>query len=85
MNRPLVHDVIIYPNPGSDRLIIESGPQVSGSQFILHNLEGKPILQQFLKNQKTILDTHFLQPGTYIWQVEYQDTIIETGKWIKAG
>lgn len=85
INNRLVHDVIVYPNPGSDYLTIECGPQVSGSQFILYNTEGKPILQQFLKNRKTILDTHLVQPGNYIWQLEYQGKTIETGKWIKAG
>jgi hypothetical protein len=84
-NRRLVHDVIVYPNPGTDHLIIESGPQVSGSQFILNTIDGKRIILQTLKDQKTILDTHFLQPGTYIWQIEYQGKIIEAGKWIKAG
>ena len=83
-NRPLVHDVIVYPNPGTDHLIIESGPQVSGSQFTIYTIEGKPIIHQILKDQKTILDIQFLQPGTYLWQLEYQGKIIETGKWIKV-
>jgi photosystem II stability/assembly factor-like uncharacterized protein len=76
-------NIVVYPNPGTEHLIIESGLQVSGSQFTFYSIEGKPIIHEFLKGLKTILDSHFLQPGTYIWQVEYQNKIIETGKWIK--
>ena len=80
---PLVHDAIVYPNPGSDYLIIESGSQISGAQFIITTIDGKQIVSKTLDIGKITIPTQFLQSGTYVWQVIFNDRIIETGKWIK--
>jgi hypothetical protein len=80
---PIVHDAIVFPNPGSDYLIIESGPQISGAQFMMTTINSKQIVSKTLDTGKITVPTQFLQSGTYVWQVVFKDRIIETGKWIK--
>jgi len=79
----LDHDAIVYPNPGSDYLIIESGPQISGAQFMMTAIDGMQIVSKTLNGRRTTLETQIFQSGTYVWQIIFNDRIIETGKWIK--
>lgn len=79
----LVHDAIVYPNPGSDHLIVESGPQISGAEFRMTTIEGKQMMSKSLYERKTIVETKFLPSGIYIWQIIFQKRLVESGKWIK--
>lgn len=76
-------DAIVYPNPGSGYLVIESGPQISGAQFRLTSMEGKLVKSETLTCLKTTVNTQFLEAGTYVWQIFYNNRVIENGKWIK--
>jgi len=80
---PIVHDAIVYPNPGSDHLIIESGPQIANAEFRMVSIEGKQVISKDLIERKMTLDTKNLTPGTYVWQVILDGKVVETGKWIK--
>jgi hypothetical protein len=80
---PTVHDAIVFPNPGSGYLIIESGPQISGAEFRMISIDGKQIIVKTLNERKTTLETQFLPSGTYVWQILFNNKVIETGKWIK--
>ncbi len=80
---PSVHDAIVFPNPGSDYLIIESGPQISRAQFMMTSIEGKQVIAKTLDKRRTTLETKSLPSGTYVWRIVFNDRIIETGKWIK--
>ena len=80
---PFIHDAIVFPNPGSDYLNIESGPQISGAQFIMTSLDGKQVIDKTLDERKITVPTQFLQSGTYVWKIVFNNSIIETGKWIK--
>ena len=80
---PKIHDAIVYPNPGSGFLVVESGPQISGSQFRMTNIEGRQVIAKPIVERKTIIDTQPLSPGTYVWQIFFHNRIIETGKWIR--
>jgi hypothetical protein len=80
---PLVHDAIVFPNPGSDYLIIESGQQISGAQFIMTTIDGKQVITKTLNERRITLETQSLLSGIYVWQIVLNDRIIETGKWIK--
>ncbi len=77
------HDAIVYPNPGSDYIIIESGPQISGSLFRMNNFEGQQVILSKLDDEYTTLKTQFLSSGIYLWQILFHDRVVETGKWIK--
>jgi hypothetical protein len=79
----VVHDAIVYPNPGTDHMIIESGPQISGAQFQMCSIDGKNVITKTLNERKVTLNTQSLQTGTYVWQIIFNDKAIETGKWVK--
>lgn len=80
---PLVHDAIVYPNPGKDYLTIESGPQISGAEFNLTSIDGKKILSNTLNERRKTLVTGFLPAGIYVWQILFHNKVVETGKWIR--
>jgi hypothetical protein len=79
----LVHDAIVYPNPGSDYLNIESGPQISGAQFMMVTLDGKQVISKSLNQRIIKIDAELLSSGTYLWEIIFQGRIIESGKWVK--
>ena len=77
------HDAIVYPNPGDDHMIIESGSQISGALFQMNSIDGKNVITKTLNERKVTLDTQSLQTGTYVWQIISNGKAIETGKWVK--
>jgi hypothetical protein len=77
------HDAIIYPNPGSDLLNIQSGPQISGAQFTLYDMKGNSALEEKINTTEIRLNTRHLRPGIYPWQIVYKNKVIESGKWVK--
>jgi hypothetical protein len=78
-----VHDAIVFPNPGSNYLFIESGPQISGAEFRMTSIDGKQVKTKTLNERKTTLETQILQSGTYVWQIIFNNKVSESGKWIK--
>jgi hypothetical protein len=79
------HDAILFPNPGRDFLNIQSGPQISGAQFTLYDMQGRPVLQENINTTQLRLQTSNLPAGTYPWQIVFKNKVIESGKWVKAG
>jgi len=80
---PIVHDAIVYPNPGSDNLIIQSGLQISGAEFKMFSFEDKLVISKKLYERKDNLETQMLSQGCYIWQIVFHGKVVESGKWIK--
>ena len=83
INSPLIHEAIIYPNPGSNYLIIESGPQISGSEFSMISMNGKNVISKLITSSKMKFETESLPTGIYVWQITNRNKVIESGKWIK--
>jgi hypothetical protein len=77
------HDAIVYPNPGVEYLNIQSGSQISGSNFYLFDIQGKPMLDEKINNTHLKINTANLAPGTYPWQIVFKNKVIENGKWVK--
>ncbi len=77
------HDVIIYPNPGSNYLVIESGQQICGAQFRMISINGKEVIHTSLINRRVKINTQNLSAGTYFWEILLNDRFVESGKWIK--
>jgi hypothetical protein len=77
------HDAILYPNPGSEYAIIQSGPQITGAQFTLFNMQGLPVITEKIQNTQIRINTTDLPKGFFTWQIEYQNKLIESGKWVK--
>lgn len=76
-------DAIVYPNPGSDHIILESGPQVDGATIFISDLNGKHVINSTIRNSRQRINTQSLVPGIYFWQIVYNNKVIELGKWIK--
>ena len=77
------HDAIIYPNPGIEFLNIQSGPQISGAEFYLFDVNGKAVIAEKITNTLLNVNTAYLPSGTYPWQIVFKNKVIESGKWVK--
>ena len=76
-------DAILYPNPGRDYLILQSGPQITGAEFTLYDMRGKPVLREKINTTQLRLITSNLPAGIYPWQIIFKNKVIESGKWVK--
>jgi len=74
---------IVYPNPGQDYLVVQSGPQISGSVFMLFDANGCCVLETTLQSTTEQRDMTSLPSGVYIWRIANKGESIEDGKWIK--
>lgn len=80
MERLLHHEIMVFPNPVSDRLNIIVG--LSNSKFQLKNLLGEAILEKEVK-QKCDLSIDHLSNGIYFYEiVDDQNRVIKAGKLI---
>lgn len=77
------HQAIVYPNPGIDNIIIQSGPQICSSEFRLYNTSGQLVNHKILKNTNEQSDVTSLPKGVYPWKIIHQGKTIEQGKWVK--
>jgi len=68
----LTEQIILYPNPAENYLVLE----MSGTkEVIVFDLSGKPVLQTQLQPEQQHLNISFLPPGTYsvsVTQKEYK-------------
>jgi len=78
-----VHEAIVYPNPGFDVINIQSGSQIAGSEFIMYDVSGKPVLNMTLNTTLMQMDVTRFTEGTYLWQIKHKGKIVDQGKWIK--
>ncbi|PJB57608.1 MAG: hypothetical protein CO098_11190, partial [Bacteroidetes bacterium CG_4_9_14_3_um_filter_41_19] len=57
----------VYPNPASDKIVIESDHIFSNATIEVFNLNGKQVIGKIFCNQnKTVIDVKMLAPGLYI-------------------
>lgn len=79
--RPM--QALVYPNPGNDYLMLQTGPQNTGAVFSLMNIQGQKLFEHIVDEATKQISTQLLLPGAYIWTLSRGNTLIETGKWIK--
>ncbi len=72
----------IYPNPATDRLIIEALSSENPANISLFDISGKKIMNKQLLKTRTEIDISRLLPGVYILQIE-NDTTVEIKRFIK--
>lgn len=73
--------VKLYPNPASDRLVIEPGLdayQNVGLKIV--NLQGLIVHYQAINRDKTIVDIRKLAPGVYLYELKGEATILARGR-----
>ncbi|HNW90085.1 MAG TPA: T9SS type A sorting domain-containing protein [Bacteroidales bacterium] len=56
----------IYPNPAKDHLTVEVTELIGNNLFSIYNIEGKPLIQQPLKQTKNGIDISGLSKGLYV-------------------
>lgn len=78
-----VMQALVYPNPGDDYLMLQTGRQNIGAIFTLHNLSGQKLIEQTVNSTSQHFSATGLPSGTYVWSLHKGNSVIETGKWIK--
>ncbi len=78
-----VMQAVVYPNPGNEYLMLQTGQQNMGAIFTLHNLSGQKLMEQTVNSTTQQALTSELPPGNYVWTLSKGNKVIETGKWIK--
>lgn len=78
-----VMQALVYPNPGNDYLMLQTGRQNMGAIFTLRNLSGQKLIEQTLNSAEQHFSATGLPSGTYVWSLHKGNSVIETGKWIK--
>ncbi len=76
-------DAIVYPNPGREKLTIESGRQIAGATFVLYDMAGKTLIEKNLDHTTETLPTAHLPSGLYLWNIIHKGKAVESGKWVK--
>jgi hypothetical protein len=77
------HQANIYPNPGLDKIVIQSGAQILGSKFQLSDMLGNLVMITTLTSSSEQHDIKHLKSGTYLWQIIQDGAVVDKGKWIK--
>jgi hypothetical protein len=78
-----VNSAILFPNPGIDKITLESGPQVIGATFMLFTMQGMKVMEQRINSSRQTMDIFNHQSGTYIWEIVKNEKTVDSGKWIK--
>lgn len=72
----------LYPNPGIDKLYIES--ELDGLNVRFFDVNGKLRLSAGIGPGKNLIGTAGLASGIYLYQIHNQkDKLIQSGKWLK--
>jgi hypothetical protein len=69
-------DAIVYPNPGSTYLKVESGPQIDGALFELFDMSGKAVFRVKLRNRLQEINTSSFLKGTYTYRVSWKNKLV---------
>jgi len=77
------HNLLLYPNPGTDILHIRTAVQSTGGTITLYDINGKQIIQKNISQTNTDINTENIPSGIYLYRYRLNNKLIETGKWIK--
>jgi hypothetical protein len=79
----LMHEALVFPNPGSSYLRVRVAAQYKQSTFMLYDISGKQVLSQQITGKWAEVNTTFLKTGTYIYKIYNNEGLFERGKWVK--
>jgi len=66
----------IYPNPVSDKLIIEfKGNQKAGYRYYINNMEGQALITGKLTETKNVIDISTVPKGIYFVKIIFEDQV----------
>jgi len=80
---PIVHDAIVYPNPGSNYLKVRIAVQHKQSVFKLFDMNGRLVLTKNIEGKTAQINTTLLKTGTYVYTITNNNGLNEKGKWVK--
>ncbi|OQX76265.1 MAG: hypothetical protein B6D61_09060 [Bacteroidetes bacterium 4484_249] len=79
---PNDRDVLIYPNPFNDKIIIKTIRK--DLKISLYTINGINVIESEIENNLDCrINTSNLEKGAYIYEIKYGNRIIQTGKVIK--
>ena len=78
---PLMHLAIVYPNPGSNVINIQT--QLKSTVFHLYDLTGREVCSLELIAGRNAIRVQSLKSGLYIYKISQNSDVIEFGKWLK--
>lgn len=70
----------IYPNPVTEKLVINLNEERNDRVFEIIDLTGKKVTSYKLTQRETIIEGIEITNGTYIYQIKETNVIISTGK-----
>ena len=73
----------VYPNPGTNLMLIDFPADYSNGHIELYNNEGKLVLKQNISSKPAIIQTSKLKTGIYVYKIYDGEGIINSGKWVK--
>ncbi len=76
-----VREVILYPNPGTDRIIVESA--LKNLMVSFFDMTGNCVLIKEINSRLESHDVSELSSGIYFYRFTCGDKVVERGKWIK--
>jgi hypothetical protein len=74
---------LVYPNPGTSTLTIETTEGTAGNTFRMYNSTGMLMLQHRLQTETETIDASNLPAGIYIYETQNHNGEVERGKWVK--
>ncbi|MCK9453130.1 MAG: T9SS type A sorting domain-containing protein [Bacteroidales bacterium] len=83
LQKSLLREAIVYPNPGSEAIQIRLAVQHPEALLELFDSQGKLVLSQQLHEKESRINTAQLPFGTYIYRLSAATGLNESGKWVK--
>ena len=81
---PAMTEVILWPNPGKEKITVKTAMQLKEATFELYNTNGKLCLTESLTAGTTnTINTAALPAGIYPYRIINAGTVVGSGKWVK--
>jgi len=79
-------NVIVYPNPVSNKAIFYADKNLSGATLTVYNVFGQKVKQiDNISGQRVVLYRDNLPTGVYLFRIAEKDNVISSGKLVIAG
>ncbi|MBI4649222.1 MAG: T9SS type A sorting domain-containing protein [Bacteroidia bacterium] len=76
-------DIILYPNPGRDRMTIRNGIVNRDVSFELFDIHGRMLIKHDKVGSGSVIKTSDFSQGIYFYRFMDRNRIVERGKWVK--
>jgi len=80
---PIVHNAIVFPNPGNEVMQVRVAVQYPQSLLRLFDMNGRLVVKKKIQGTSANINTAFLPKGTYVYTITGEKGLHENGKWVK--